>query len=264
MLTSLLCACLLLTQNPDGNSRQEPDPVKVEEVLAGLDKAQAMHSESALINALIDCQEVEDKAVIERVAAALKHRKTGVRKTAVNVLRWMKHPEALAALAKSYKQDKRLHQLPDLVSRTLRAIGQHAEPSSLDLFVNPPAEWKDDAIVRARIRGIGRLRTKAAVAALIALIDSKQAWNVHDYAADFRISLRVLTGVDQGPHLADWKLWWRDNREAVVVGEKLPKLPPEVVREWRTYWGLPIEADANDKAGHGRSGRRRDHHKKER
>jgi hypothetical protein len=246
----------------DGAEREDYDPAVIEAAVTELDRVFATRVEGAIVSALLRYRELEHPDVIARVAGALRHRKAGVRRTAIEVLRWMEHEDALAALEKSCREDERLRRDADLLSRTLRAIGQHADPSSLDLFASLPFESKEEDVVRARIRGLGRIRSVRAVDALLALMDTEEGWDPIAFAPDFRLSLQVLTGVDRGVSPSGWKRWREECGDELEVSPKLPELPREARIDWCTYWDLPLEIEEPE--GGARGGRKRVHEEEER
>lgn len=219
---------------------EEPryDPAVIEAATAELDKVFATRLEGAIVSALLRHKELEHPDVIARVAKALGNRKSGVRRTAVHVLRFMEHEDALEALVRSFEEDARLRRDADLAERTLRAIGQHAEPSTFELYAEPPFPLVEEGVVRARIRGLGWLRERRSVELLMKLLEGGQGWKVLDHVEDLRVTLFVLTGVDRGRNPADWTKWWAEHGEEFELPEDQPLLPRKFLIDWCTYWEL--------------------------
>jgi len=240
MLSLVLSAALALPLIANDDQEVETLPPAVEQALKELDNALETKIEGMIVSVIFRHKELVHPAVIERFASALKHRKPGVRKTALAALRFMDHEDALLALIKFCEKDKRIRIDRDQLERTLRAIGQHADERSRELFTKPPYESVDETVIRARIRSLGRLRSKQSVIDLMAMYETKEEWKPVDFLDDFRLSLMVLTGVDRGTNPADWKRWWKDAEEDLVIPERLPKLELLDLREWCNYWELPL------------------------
>ena len=260
MLSLILSAAIFLTPplgpqvQVDGTDEVQLPPA-VEKAITELDSVLETRIEGAIVSALIRHGELVHPAVIERVAEALQNRKPGVRKTAISVLRFMDHEEALAALVKFCKEDKRLRLNLDILERTVRAIGQYGEPSTRMLFVEPPFEPSNEHIIRARIRSLGRIRTKEAVVDLMEMTEAKGEWKAFDFTADFRLSLMMLTGEDLGISLGEWQRWWNKAKVEFTVPEELPKLKGIDLLEWCNYWELPLPVSDEEEPEHRRRGK---------
>ena len=120
----------------------------------------------------------------------------------------------------------------------LRAIGQHGDPSSIAILARNPFESRDFASIRARLRGLGMIRDKESVDALIDLMKSSSSRQVDANMADFRLSLVVLTGTDQGPSPMPWRDWWSGHRKGFEVSTEIGPIPRTMKATWTEYWGL--------------------------
>ena len=258
MLSLLLSAALALPLLADDDQEVESLSPAVEQALKELDNALETKIEGMIVSVLYRHKDLVHPAVIERFASSLKHRKPGVRKTALVALRFMDHEDALKALIKFCEKDKRIRIDRDQLERTLRALGQHADERSRELFTKPPYESVDETVIRARIRSLGRIRSKQSVVDLMAMFKTKEEWKPVDFTNDFRLSLVVLTGVDRGTNPADWQRWWKEAKEELEVSESLPKLELSDLREWCNYWELPLPegVETPEDAEHRRRGKR--------
>jgi hypothetical protein len=95
--------------------------------------------------------------------------------------------------------------------------------------------------VRARLFGLARIRTLAALEALLGILATTGAGGQRRLQArmgDARLALMVLTGVDQGRSHELWEAWWRDHRKTFRIPSEVPALPPELRAQWEAFWGL--------------------------
>src|SRR6185503_9002385 len=125
----------------------------------------------------------------------------------------------------------------------LRGIGQHADPSSVAVLARDAFDGTDYASQGARILGLGRIRTVASLEALLgilALTNPAGERRVRGHLAEVRLSLMVLTGVDQGASPENWERWWRTNKAGFRVPAEFPTLPKDLRIQWDKYWGLPM------------------------
>jgi len=173
-----------------------------------------------------------------------------VRAATIQSLRFLEHGDALALLHRTLASDKKLRKDEQLTASLIKAIGQHSDPSSVDVLADHMFETKDYEVNRARILGLGRIRTREALAALLALMKGADQHTVDRFMAEFRLSLMVLTGLDRGPTSAPWQEWWRENEKSFRVSADPPALPRPIALRWANYWGT--------EEGYGRTERRED------
>ena len=126
----------------------------------------------------------------------------------------------------------------------LKAIGRHGDPSSLTVLSEHPFQNLTVATGRARILGIARVHSRAAVEALmkgmsLAGGQRKFARKASEgrFKDAFRLALAVLTGIDLGESRDAWMAWWRDNRRGFQMGQSWPNLAPDLRVRWEEYWG---------------------------
>jgi len=238
MLALLLGASLLLLQ---ADKPVPPAAEDVARVCAELEQALRSGEQKGLETALTAAQRVSHADVVKPVLKALDDERPPVRLAAVQALRWIRVPESLAALHRLARDKKRLRE-PDLGAAILRAIGQHADPSSVAILAREPFEPQRSDCVKARLYSLGRIRTKAALEALMAMVGTLPQGNhprpIAPYMKEARLALAVLTGVDQGEAPEPWEAWWREQRRDLELAKEPPALPRELADQWASYWGL--------------------------
>ena len=178
--------------------------------------------------------EVEHFEVVRAIEDYLRAPSRSVRKTALEILRWMKHPSALEALHEAYRRELFVKDA-DLYALLLYGIGQHADPISLPYLTEKPLAVRSDEAIRARILAIGRYREKKAVTELVALMQKLGRSRVDRYMRQFRLSFMVLCGTDQGLSPAAWARWWEQNSKGFRPTKAL-LLKPSEQRTWERIW----------------------------
>jgi hypothetical protein len=251
MLALLACASLLLAQ-----AEEKPPAPTVEvvaEVRAELEAALRSGVQASLEAALARAQEVPHGDVVKQVLRALEDERVPVRIAAVQALRWIRIPDSLSALHKLAKDKKRMKE-PELGAAILRAIGQHADSSSVAILAREPFEPQRGDCIKARIYALGRIRTREALEAVMAMVATIPRGNyprpIVAHMKETRLVLALLTGVDQGEAPEPWEVWWREHRKGFVPSTEPPELPRELQSQWDGYWGL--------ERAWGRGGRRED------
>jgi len=247
MLSLLLAVPLVLCQD---DSVQVPDPKLVAETVERLEKALKSGEKREKTGALDEAGKVLAPEVVKAIARGFKDSDPEVKQATIQALRWMDHPDALGTLHRTFKTDRAIKKDEELQASLLKAIGQHASVSSIDLLADDVFGTIEYGPIRARLLGLGRIRSKESVEALIGLLKSTNQRTVDRYSGDFRLSLMVLTGTDQGPNSTAWIRWWNEHRKEFEVSAERPKLPRAETMRWTDYWGL--EED------HGRTKRRED------
>ena len=239
MSALLLAACLLLL--PPQEERKVPSPEEVKRACAELEEALRAKDEKLLARALQAAQEVDHAEVVKRVLRTLDDERTSGRLAALQALRFLDVPEALGELHRLAKDKKRLRE-PDLGAALLRAIGEHADPSSVALLAREPFDPPRGDCVKARIYSLARIRTRDALEGLLAMVSTTAQGNhprpIPPYLDDARLALVILTGTDQGKDPVRWEEWWRANRKGFALPERSPELPRELAEKWAEYWGL--------------------------
>lgn len=190
--------------------------------------------------ALEAAADVPHRDVVHAVTAALESDDPEVAVAALQSLRFLDHPEALEALHEAAEERVR-RTTPEIAVPLFRAIGQHGDPSSIEVLARNVNEVPQHQIVQARILALGHIRSEAAVAKLVELrvLTGPGGRNrvLEGWKDDFRLSLLALTGVDNGVEADLWERWWRANRKTFRVPETFPPLPDDMARRWKRYWG---------------------------
>ncbi len=243
MLTLLAIATLTLAPPQDP---APPTEKQIELAVDELETALRGKDEAKKLAAIDAHKDVDAKAVAKVLGRAVKDKSVEVRKSAIEALRWMEHPESLGQLHSMLKSKRSPARGEETLALLIKAIGQHADPSSIDLLSNKVFEGATRDVVRARILGLGNIRSKESVQALMQLMNVARREHVQAYMTHFRLALMVLTETDQGTSQNLWTKWWNKNKKSFKVAEKAPKLPPEEDRYWKTYWGYEYEM-ARDK-----------------
>ncbi|MEQ1892437.1 MAG: HEAT repeat domain-containing protein [Planctomycetota bacterium] len=253
MLALLLYAPLFFCPQA-GEEKPAPPPVEeVARVRGELEAALRSHEQKALEQALAAAQQVPHAEVVKQVLRALEDERPPVRLAALQALRWIRIPESLAALH-GLARDKKLMRESELGAAVLRAIGQHADSSSVAILAREPFEPQRGDCIKARIYTLGRIRTRAALETLFAMVSTVPQGNhprpIVAHMKETRLVLALLTGVDQGDSPEAWEAWWRAHKKGFELSAEPPELPREWQETWADYWGL-----ARD---YGRGGRRED------
>jgi len=241
----------VLTGAPqDPVPRPAPEPEAISAAVADLEAAFRSGVKEEKVRALDRASDVVAPAVIDEVTRGFKDREREVQAATIQALRWMDHPAALKALRKTAEHSRTIKKDEELYPAILKAVGQHGDPGSVHLLSHKPFESPFYQAGRARILGLGMIRTRKSLEALFGMMKSSSAREVERYMASFRLSLMVLTGTDQGPSASQWQRWWKANKKGFEVSPGRRELPRPTARSWTEYWGIDDE--------HGRTRRRED------
>lgn len=214
-----------------------PDPARVKAAVADLDKALRGGTKDEKLKAIQSSSDVLDADVAKAIGKGLDDKEMDVQRSAIEALRWMQHPEALKQLQNAARAHKDYRKDPVLFAALLKAIGQHASPSSLDVLKDDVWSVPEQGVVQARILGLGQIRTNAAVEALMDLMKVAGPQRIQNVMPDFRLALVQLTGVDKGQSQQIWQDWWNENKAKLKVSPTPSELPRELQFKWETYWG---------------------------
>ncbi|MEW6072799.1 MAG: HEAT repeat domain-containing protein [Planctomycetota bacterium] len=245
MLEIPLSLLLLSPSLPPARGEDEPpppDPALVEAAAGRLASAYAAGEESEIVAALRAARAVVAPPVIDEVAKGLKRKSEAVRDGALAALRWMDHPSAVDALHDAYLRNRAFATDDAAMAALLKAIGQHGDPRSLKVLTDHPFQPTDFRAVQARILGLGRIRTNAALEATVEMMNKAggvRRGGDQRLLGEFRLTLVVLTGTDQGPRHDDWIAWWNEHKRTFEVATELPDVPRELRRRWFEYWEIP-------------------------
>ncbi len=241
-LPLLLGAGLLLVARPGDEPKAPPSAAEVARVTDDLDQAFRSADVKQIQAALLAAAAVPDASIVRRVVRALDDERTEVALGALQSLRWQEHPDALQALHAASKERKRMKS-PEVAAAVLRAIAQHAEPSSISVLAREPFEPQDHACLRARLFGLARIRTPEALEALLGVLaltgPGGRERRILPQMDDARLSLMMLTGVDQGASPENWERWWRANKKTFRIPDQAPLLPKDLREIWDQFFGLP-------------------------
>ncbi|MCB9872132.1 MAG: hypothetical protein H6837_19915 [Planctomycetes bacterium] len=245
MIPSLLLATAALSVFPQAVEREDPA-----RAVAQIEQALAAGPAPAA-EALEKSGRVADPRVIKAVAAALREKDLGVRKAALLALRYNPDKSAVTELLR-VKSDKSIIEDVDLGPVFYYALGQHADARALPfLIANLHVVRRRDKILAARVHALGRMRSNAAVQALIKL--SRSGRKVGGIRDDISLALTALTG-QEAKGRGGWSAWWNDNKGSFQVHKKEPPLPAKPARTWQRLWQVP-EAGASKKPADQRKGK---------
>ena len=246
MLT--VCAALLsfgLALPQEGG----PGEDVVEETVQALQQAFSKGDAADRIEALGRASSVPHKDVVQLVKRGLKDRETTVVSATIESLRYLDHKDALTALHKAEKTNKKITKDDDLHARLLKAIGQHGDEDSIDVLAKDLFGHPSYGVVRARILGLVNIRDRKSVETLIGLMNKGSRKNVNPYMSEFRLAMAVLTGRDEGKSVDLWMRWWNDHKKGLEVRTVPPKLPRELQQRWDNYWGIRRQEERGRKRG---------------
>jgi hypothetical protein len=241
MLEVLLSLVLVLPLAADDEKKSPPDPELVKSTIARLEKAYKSNDPAETKKALEAATEVVHPEVISRVARGLKEKDIEIKTAVLEALRWMDHPDALEELHATYERDESLREHEALSAVLLKAIGQHGDPSSIEILAGDLVESPNHQAIRARLLGLGNIRKRESVEALLNLMQRDGRGTQPAQMEDYRLALLVLTGTDQGPSRDRWVRWWNENKKTLEISAELPELPRPKLLEWRRFWGLQVD-----------------------
>jgi len=192
---------------------------------------------------------VSDK-VIHQLARALRVKDDKVRSYAVIALGWVPDENALRQLHRMYRREKHLGKENEaLFAELLKAIGRHGDRRSIDVLSDKPFRYHTLESSRARIYGLGMIRSTQSVEELMKGMQltgsagprGSRAFKTDQPRAmpEFNVALAVLTGAVMGPNQQAWLTWWRDNKRGFKVSDERPPVPDDIKRTWERYWNEP-------------------------
>jgi hypothetical protein len=225
-----------------GTPAAAPDEKAVQASLDQLDEALRSQDAKRIQAALEGAQALPHPALVKKIERGLDDERLEVRLATIQALRWQTHADALTVLHRIFRQ-RRFVKDAQISASLLRAIGQHADPSSIPLLAQEPFEPNDRFCVQARLFGLARLRTPEALEGVFTILGattSNGERRIKLWMEDARVALMFLTGVDRGNAPELWEEWWRKNRRAFQIASEPPKLPKELRESWERFWGLPM------------------------
>jgi len=225
---------------------QDPAP---EEAVRTLEDALKNAGEEGKIAAIDAAGRVPDADVVKLLAKAMRDRSRAVRREAILALGWNTAPEALKELTRNYWKNSALRDDDALFALLLKGIGRHGEPESVAVLKDHPFKNLTLANGTARIMGLGNIRTRESVDALVDA--SKRGgpggrkrvvtddWS-QTFGPAFRVAMCVLTGEDLGTARAAWQKWWSDKKDGFEVPAERPAVPEDVAKAFEAYWDTPF------------------------
>ena len=238
MLTLLIATTLAFTSPQDASP---PTEERIELAVDELEAAFRTRDDVKKLEAINAHKDVDAKEVVEVFARALRDSSLEVRKSAVDALRWLKHPESLNELHKQLKRRRKSEEDKELLPSLVKAIGEHHDPKSIKLLASNAFEYKGGEALRARILALGNIRSKESVTAVMKLMHAAKRETIQNHMKQFRLSLMVLTATDHGESQDRWTEWWNKNKQKFEIAKKAPKLPPKEEALWNRYWGYEYE-----------------------
>jgi HEAT repeat protein len=231
-------------------SENPPVPDDVGRAVAELKEAFELADDVVIVEAIDRAEGVADPSVVALLAKGLSLRSTAVKARAIDALGRTRHPAALDALHDLFRRDPRLGENEDLYSRLFRAIARHGDPASIPILTHKPFRYLTWNVGRARVLGLGRIRHRDAVQALVEgsrLAGGRGLTGAASglrgaFREDFRTALTTLTGTDQGIAMPDWEKWWREHGDRLEVTPHRPRVPEDVREHWEAYWQEPYYA----------------------
>jgi len=177
----------------------------------------------------------------------LKDKDSEVVGAALLVLGKMDVPEALDQLTSFHKKDRRLKKDEALLALTLKAIAWRGDVSTIGILSEDIFTDASKDVLRARILGLGRIRSTESVEALISVMKSAARNKVQPFMDDLSMSLTILTGVDQGKNQDRWIAWWNENKHELEVSAEQPEIDKLMQKKWDHFWGIKRPDERGEK-----------------
>ena len=265
-MLNLLLACTLsfapptvfVQQDPaDETPDQGPDPALVEEAVRELESAFKKGKTPERVAAIQKYGEVNDHEVIVWIDKGLQDKDPLLKQAAIEALRWLPNPEALDCLHTSLRKDKKLKDVETLHVELIKAIGQHASPSSIESLMDNALADAPREVSIARVYSLGNIRDKQAVKALMDLMQrtgsrGRKGGGTQPLMKQFAVSLEMLTAQAHGQEEQAWIQWWRDNEKTFEVTKELGRVTPKTKALWTKYWAAPKPAEDAEGAEDGK------------
>lgn len=275
-LTALLLAAPCASTLP---AQAEQDPVETppqeatDHVVTDIDPAEAAKEirealkgkdENVSRAVLENIGRVPSKLVTKEVAKGLKHKSQQVVLAALDALRYNTDPSALDQLLKA-KSNKPLHKDEKTAVGFALALGQKADIKCLKLLTEDLVATAKipDAVLKAKIAAIGRIRHKDAVEAILdysktTVAGGRRRGGVRNMMTEAQISLKVLTGVDMGTSTSAWQEWWYDSKKSFKMSEEEWSLEDaRAQRRWDALWMNPEEKEEAKESARNRGDKKR-------
>lgn len=222
-----------------------PTPEQVAAALAALESAVKSGDESAHLEALERARLVVDPKVIAEIAKGVRSRSCAVQAAALDALGRIPHPDALRVLHETYRRDKSIRDDEHLLPKLLKAIGRHADRSSIEILAVKPLRNLTRESGTARIYGLARIRDAASVEALMKAMTlggsprtgaGGSRSSGPRFLEEMRVGLCILTGEDHGASKEAWLAWWQKAKKSFRPSATIPEVPPLVRTTFDEYW----------------------------
>jgi len=143
---------------------ENPTPEQESQAVANLKDAYKTKDPDTIAAALQRYGGTVSSRVVHEVARGLRYKDPKVRMVAVQTLGWTPTKDALKQLHRMYRREKKLGKEDEaLFAELLKEIGRHGEKSSINVLSDKPFKYHTLASSRARIYGLGNIRTKDSV-----------------------------------------------------------------------------------------------------
>ncbi|MEM9801348.1 MAG: HEAT repeat domain-containing protein [Planctomycetota bacterium] len=200
--------------------------------------------------AIVEASKLVHPRVIEAVAKALGDADVGVRREAIDALGNKQHEDALDALRRFARKERRkLAEDQDTNVTLIRAIGRHADESTTSWLARGALEEESFAMREARVFAVANRRSAESLDALFDEMARTDARRVKNHMRALRPALTYLSGVDNGDDPARWAAWWRENEKGFEVPAKPPAMPTKLDNAWRRFWGEGPSYERRKKRG---------------
>jgi HEAT repeat protein len=132
-----------------------------------------------------------------------------VRLEAAEALSRRPHKSLLSKLTSALR--KRAND-PPVLRLLYKALGRTGEKRAVKILAQGATRESNLAVAVACARGLGGVRDKASVSALIKVLADAEVRGRDVLASATRSTLAVLTGASPGKAAAAWGRWWSKNR----------------------------------------------------
>jgi len=244
MLPLLFALALLLPlpQQPEGkpvNAAMKRNEMAVSQLIAAFDGEDPTLRAAALTRS----GHLPDKRVIRIDGIGLHDKHLSVRRAAIEALRFNENPSALHLLQVELDKGIQPGSNEEATAALIRGLCQKADSASLPALNKLEIDPASRELRRAWILGLGRLRDKDSISALMEFIELAPQGRRSLFMSDVRLSLMVLSGTDQGLDADAWLRWWRRVGEKFNVAPFDPQLPQLVALDWYDYWNLDQKSE---------------------
>jgi hypothetical protein len=171
------------------------------------------------------------------LAATLASPEQALRLAALDALGRSPAPEAFELLLTHAAARDRRALASDLeTSRLFLALARHRDARAIAVLAERPRAQLGLETVRARLLGLGRIRKRASIEALLSIVEALPFAERQQHLQEFRLSMRVLTGTDAGQTVEAWRRWWRAQPPEFAPSANEPELTGPEGARWRMEW----------------------------